>query len=167
MDQTQSPFQSQAPLEPQPQVQPQPQSQAQPQSPLYATAPLPQEKAPTLLLVISTLIIIVSSLSILLFLFQVFIASIMGGGVAPEFILGMLTTPLVIPMIVGVLYIIIALGFRKLKRWSLYAYTAVVVFSFLGTGYSLMQGEGVNLISTAIELLILFYLWSIQVRFNK
>lgn len=117
--------------------------------------PLTPAKAPTLLLVISTLIIVLSSLALLASLALALFTGPYGLILA------------LVPSVLYVAFIIVAVGLRRLRRWALYTYTIVTILSVLYSSYQFVQAAKPNIISVIIPFLILIYLWSIHTKFSS
>lgn len=130
--------------------------------PIQTTAPVtaaPQpEKAPTLLLVITTLIMIVSILSALAFAGLILLFSSAAPYALPI---------LLIPIAMGAAGIYIAYGLRRMKLWALYSYSTISGLSILYSIYTSVTGATTRgLASLVIPCLILVYLWSIREKFK-
>lgn len=137
------------------------------QPPVPPIASIPPEKAPTVLLVLTTLMIIVSIIGIILglgaFLLQNGLIYILGGGITPEGVLYTLIS--LIPAIMGAISLVVALALRRLKKWGYYAYIVCAVLGLLLSGFAFMQGEAIDLISLVISIALFMYFYSIREKF--
>lgn len=66
------------------------------------------------------------------------------------------------------LFIFMGLALLKMKKWVIYAYSALFVIQFLAYIYDILANRGLNwagLVILLIEALIFFYFWSIRKKF--
>ncbi len=116
--------------------------------------------APLGVKVITTIIILVSILTIIS-LFPAYSALTLKN---PE-MENVIIRGLIISGVLSLIYIVLAVNLRRMKRWALYVYSIAAAMSILASLYSLIQGKELNWIGIAVPALVLTYLWSIQSKF--
>ncbi len=69
----------------------------------------------------------------------------------------------------GIGFVIVSFGIRKMRRWALYSFTALIVLIIGASLYSFATGQAGDLMDfavVAIQILVLGYFWTISKRFT-
>ena len=72
-------------------------------------------------------------------------------------------------LVIGVGWIVLSFGLRKMKKWGLYGFIGITVLSIAATLYSFLMAGSIGkaqIVITIIEVLLVIYFWKISKKFS-